>query len=241
MLTEIIPIITIALLSGFIHGLSGFGSVLISLPLLVFFFDIHTIVPLICLQALCINLTFFIKLRKHLKVREFKLFLISAIPGIFIGIFIFRKVPGDILKIILGVIIVLFAIYLLLNRSFKKELRGIWTLVAGFIAGILGGSIGANGPPVIIYTSIQNWTKDEVKSTITSFLFFAGLITVSLQLFYGFVTVRVLLLLAISIPSLITGMFLGNSLYNGLNDKFYSMVIRILLLLLGFASICSNF
>ena len=240
MLEDIVPIIFIALISGFIHGLSGFGSVLISLPLLTFFFDIHTIVPLISIQALCINFSLFFKLRKSVKKRELNFFIISAIPGIFIGIYIFRKVPSEILKMVIGAIIMSFSLYLLLNRSFKKDLGGIWAVIAGFLAGILGGSIGANGPPVIIYSAIQNWTKDQVKSTITSFLFFAGLMTVFLQMYYGYITYKVLVLFSVSIPSLATGMIIGSLFYKFMNDRFYDIAIRVLLLFLGLTSIILN-
>jgi len=41
----------IALLAGFTQGLSGFGSVLVALPLLVLFLDLNLAVPLVSIWA----------------------------------------------------------------------------------------------------------------------------------------------------------------------------------------------
>ena len=51
----ILPLALITFFAGFTQGLSGFGSILVSLPLLALFLDIKTVIPLVSLFALVIN------------------------------------------------------------------------------------------------------------------------------------------------------------------------------------------
>ncbi|MEF2145901.1 MAG: hypothetical protein V3573_10680 [Desulfovibrionaceae bacterium] len=55
-MTELAALCLITACAGFVQGLSGFGSVLLSLPLLSFFLPIKTVIPLVALLAFCINL-----------------------------------------------------------------------------------------------------------------------------------------------------------------------------------------
>ncbi len=110
-MNEYMRIVLITFLAGFTQGLSGFGSILLSLPIFAIFLDIKTVIPLVALQG-----------------------LFSA---------------------------------------------------AGFLAGCLGGALGAAGPPVIVYTSLQPWAKDKIKATLQGFFTASGLVVVFLHALNG--------------------------------------------------------
>jgi len=48
-------LLAVTFLAGFVQGLSGFGSVLLSLPLLILFLDVKTAIPLVALMALALT------------------------------------------------------------------------------------------------------------------------------------------------------------------------------------------
>lgn len=52
--------------AGLTQGLSGFGSILLSLPLLAIFLDIKIVIPLVALFAPCITIILLTQLWKHL-------------------------------------------------------------------------------------------------------------------------------------------------------------------------------
>ena len=60
-------LLAVTFLAGFIQGLSGFGSVLLSLPLLILFLDVRTAIPLVALVALALTIQLLIQLRQHLE------------------------------------------------------------------------------------------------------------------------------------------------------------------------------
>lgn len=65
-------------LAGFTQGLSGFGSIFLSIPLLAFFLEIKTVIPLVALAALAMTLVLVIQLRAHLDWKKIYPLLIGA-------------------------------------------------------------------------------------------------------------------------------------------------------------------
>jgi uncharacterized membrane protein YfcA len=65
---ETLPyLVIIMLMAGFLQGFSGFGSVLLSLPLLALFLDIKTAIPLVALMGVILTIFLFIPLWKDLE------------------------------------------------------------------------------------------------------------------------------------------------------------------------------
>lgn len=56
--------------AGFIQGVSGFGSILLSLPLLAIFLDIKTVIPLTTLAGVSVSYVLFYQLCRHLDCKK---------------------------------------------------------------------------------------------------------------------------------------------------------------------------
>jgi len=160
----------ITFLAGLTQGLSGFGSVLLSIPLLAIFLDIKIVIPLTALVGLSMSLVLLFHLRPYLDWKKIYPLLIAAIPGIPVGVLFLIRLDRTVILSVLGVILVAYSLYSLLWRSTGKRIRGYWAYPLGFLAGCLGGAFGATGPAVIVYTSLQTWSKDQIKVTLRGFL-----------------------------------------------------------------------
>lgn len=218
---------------GFTQGLTGFGSIIVSLPLLVLFLDIKAVIPLVGLFALCINLLLVIQLRRSLDYKRILPLLVAAAPGIPAGVFLLKTVQAHTLELWLGVTVLLFGLYSLTREPARRELTRPWTWLAGFLAGCLGGSIGANGPPIIVYAAFQPWPKDEVKSTMSGFFLAAGVGISGMHAAFGLVTGRVLELFAAGLPALLLGVLAGSYCYGRLNESGYRRLVVLLIVALG--------
>ncbi len=225
--------IIIIFLAGFTQGFSGFGSMLISLPLLTMFLEVKTVIPLISLFGLCINTILFIQIREHIQWGRVKVLVVSSIPGLLCGIYILRSVRSNALELIIGILIILFPIYLLKTGTKERTISSSWAWFFGFFSGILGGSIGANGPPVIIYTSLQPWGKYRMKSTLVAFFLVSGVGISSLHAANHFITTKVLNLFLTGLPSLVFGVLAGSYLFGKFDSGVYRNVLSILLISLG--------
>ena len=223
----------IAFFAGFTQGLSGFGSVLLSLPLLAIFLNIKIVIPLAALFGLTMTIILLIQLWRYLEWKKIYPLVISALPGVPIGVLFLKKMDKEVIQLTLGIILIGYSIYSLVFKFSRKELKGVWAYFFGFLGGCLGGALSASGPPVIIYTSSQSWGKDKIKATLQGFFLFSSLIIVFFQIINGLTTLAVLRLYAAALPALILGTFTGSLLYGCIKDEDYKKVIMILLAFLG--------
>lgn len=223
----------ILFLAGFTQGLSGFGSILLSIPLLTIFMDIKAVIPLTALVGLSITVMLLIQLWQHLEWKKIVPLLLGAVPGIIAGVFLLKRLDKGIIQMILGSILVIYAVYSIVFRTHGRKIKDGWAYLFGFSAGCLGGALSAAGPPVIVYTSLQDWTKDQIKVTIQGFYLISGLIVVSLHALTGLTTLPVIRYYGVSLPVLLIGTYIGSLFYGSIKEEHYRKVILILLALLG--------
>jgi len=146
----LVYLIVIMLLAGFIQGFSGFGSVLLSLPLLALFLDVKTAIPLVALMGVILTVFLLIPLWKDLEWPRIWPLLIGALPGVPIGIFLLKSLNSRFLPTFLGLILVCYSSYSLLFKVAGRELNIRWAYFSGFLGGCFGGAFSAAGPPVIV-------------------------------------------------------------------------------------------
>lgn len=223
----------IVFLAGFIQGLSGFGSVLLALPLLAIILDIKAVVPVAALYGLSIALLLLVQLREHLEWRKVWPLLLGAALGVPIGVFFLKKLDRDMIQYTLGIILVSYSLYSLFFRTLGSGIGERWGYVFGFLAGCLGGALGASGPPAIVYTSLQSWSKDEVKVTLQGFFVIAGLMVIFGHAISGITTAVVLRLFGVSVPAMVLGTYVGSYFYGMIEEQWYRRMVFIFLALLG--------
>lgn len=223
----------IVFLAGFTHGVSGFGSILLALPLLAIFLDIKTVIPLVALIGLCITIILFIQLWKHLDWRKVYPLFLGALPGILIGVFFLKRLDGGLTQCILGIILLIYSLYSLFFRSTNKGIREGWAYLFGFFSGCLGGALSVPGPAAIVYISLQNWSKDTIKVTLQGFFMVSFSTVVLFHAVSGITTAVVFRFFLVSLPLLFLGTYAGSLSYGRIKEEEYKRVILILLALLG--------
>lgn len=223
----------IAFCAGFIQGLSGFGSVLLSLPLLACFLDVKTAIPLVALYGVALTVFLLVQLRQHWDWRKLYPLCVGSVPGAPVGVWLLNSLDAQIIQWIVGAVLVAYALYGLLMKPVVKELSRVWAYGAGFLAGCLGGAISASGPPVIVYTSLMPWSKDQIKVTLQGFFVISGLVVIAAQAAGGLMTGKVIYFFLASLPVLIFGTWAGSLLYGRIREESYRKIMLVLLGMLG--------
>ena len=227
----------IAFFAGFIQGLSGFGSVLLSLPLLAFFLDVKTAIPLVALYGIALAVFLLVQLRQFWDWKKIYPLCASSFFGAPVGVCLLNRLDAQIIQWIVGLVLLLYALYSLFTRPVARELRNGWAYLAGFLAGCLGGAISASGPPVIVYTSLQPWSKNQIKVTLQGFFVISGLAIIISQAMGGLMTERELFFFFTSLPVLLLGTWAGSLLCGKIREDCYRNIVFILLGLLGLVMI----
>jgi uncharacterized membrane protein YfcA len=232
-MADSLALAAIVLAAGFLQSLTGFGFALIALPLLGLFLPLKTIIPLVCLLGCCVSLMLSLQLRASIKFRRIAALYAATIPGIPLGVYILARIPAEVLGLILGGVMILFTSYQLLIRPVQHPLGTACTIAAGFLSGVLGGSISAGGPPIIVYSAMQPWSKDQAKAMLAVYFLISGLTIFATHAVSGLITADVLRLFINSIPALVLGIWLGTVTYHRISDAGFRRLAFVLVFAFG--------
>lgn len=220
-------------LSGFVQGMTGFGSALVAIPLLCIFIDIKFAVPLTVLTGLVITLFLAFKLKTHLDRKKLLPLCIATLPGVYFGVTLLKKIDSEVVALLLGIFIILYSLYNLFFQPSPRRLRHYWSYLAGFSSGAIGAAFSAGGPPVIIYSTLMGWSKDDIKATLTGFFLFNSCMTVVAHGLTGLTTHEVLVSFFFSTPFVLAGTVMGSYCYGFFKSETYMKAIYYFLILMG--------
>lgn len=231
----------IVLAASFIQSTAGFGFAFFAVPLVSLVVDFPVAVVTLVVLAQCMN---FIMLVQHRFRAEWKRcifpFTLFSLPGIPLGIWLLQWLDKAYLQSGLGAILILYALYQWFVKPAPRKVGGIWIAIGGFIGGILGGALNSQGPPILVYTSLQDWDKDRIKGTLVGFFFATGIFVLGMQAYNGLVTTDVQHLVAWCLPALFLGTVIGRLLYKQMDDSRYRQVFVALIFVLGIVMILKN-
>ncbi len=224
----------IAFLGALLHGITGFGSALVTIPLATFF------VPLPFALAVFVIVDFVNVLRLGLEnprnavVGEIARLVPLMIAGIAAGTTLLVSLPRNASLVALGTFILGYAVYSLTRRASLTLVGQGWAYFAGFCGGLSGTLFGAGGPPYAVYLSHRPLTKEQFRATITvTSIFSIGLRIVAYLLTGLFLQEGVWITAAATIPAGLAGIFVASKIFRRISRDTLMRAIGLLLLATG--------
>lgn len=176
---NIVIVVVAVIAAGTSKGVLGVGIPLIIVPALGGIMHPATTIALLALPILLSNVWQSFEGRRFgPTLRRFWPALLTIMIGSAIGAQFITTVDRQVAQIVLGVIVTTYALSQLLRFSVPKppeHVEKLWTGIAGFISGILGGVAAYFGPPIIIYMLALRVTKEEFISAV-ALLYMVGAI-----------------------------------------------------------------
>jgi hypothetical protein len=232
-MTIIILSCLIFLLAGLIQGLTGFGGGLVAIPLLCLIMEVKLAVPLSILSGLAITTAMAYELRQSLDWRRILPLLVGSLPGVFAGTVLLKHADPVVINRLLGLLLIGISAINLTIKPRPINPPVIWGYISGFFSGAITASVGAGGPPVIIYTTLTDWKKDEIKATLTGFFVLNGYITAAVHASSGMITRATLTTFAATLPFVLLGTYAGSKISGRINRRTYLRIVYLLLMGLG--------
>lgn len=233
-MTIFIYIFFISFIATLVRSTFGFGESLVAVPLYSIFIPIGIAVPLSVLISILVAIVVVVQDHKQIHFNSAKWLILFAVPGIPIGLFTLVYGNEFWVKIGLGLLIILYALYAMLakNAFHLKHDNKFWLFICGFFSGILGGAYGVNGPPLVIYGNMRKWDAREFRATLQGYFLPASFIGIMGYIFKGLITFSVLKYFAVSLPAVLPAIFLGRYFNQRLKqDSFFKYVYAGLLLI----------
>ena len=145
-----------------------------AVPLLALTLPVQVAAPLAVLVSITVALVVVIQDWRNIHLHSAGWLVLSTLFGIPLGLLLLKTVPESIVKAILGLFIIAFAIYSLAGRKPQLPSDRLAPLF-GFAAGILGGAYGMNGPPLVVYGVMRRWTPAQFRATLQGYFLIASL------------------------------------------------------------------
>jgi uncharacterized membrane protein YfcA len=172
---------------------------------------------------------------RHVQIRSATSLILAALPGIPLGVLLLAKGNEQVVKLILGVLIIGFSLSSLMakTRLYLREDDRKWLLGCGFLSGVLGGAYGMNGPPLAVYGALRRWSPQHFRATLQGYFLvasIAGLVGYSALGIWNAAVTRYFL---VSLPAVAAAVLLGRALNRQMVDAGFFRFIYIGLVVIG--------
>lgn len=225
----------IVLAAAFAQSLTGFGFALITMPLVTVVLGVRTAAPVVALAALTVYTVNLVRYRRAINVREVLRLGVASAAGIPVGIWVLANADEHVVMRILGVVLVAYAVYSLLQPTVRRKLSRGWVYPAGFLAGCFGGAYNTPGPPVIVYGSMRQWPRDEFRAVLQALFFLNGVLVVSSHALAQHLSKQVLEYYLCALPALVLGIVGGSVVDRGIDSGRFRRIVMVMILVLGLA------
>lgn len=232
-----IAILCVVFLSGIVKGTTGFGFALFSLPLLVHFIPIKTLIPVITLFNLFSSVQIILRSPGQKINRSILLLSVTGIAGVICGSLVLKFLPDNWLKLLAASILVVLSIMFLTGYRFRirKIKRG--NTIAGFISGFLGGSTSVSGPPLALFLTSMHLDTDKFRFTFAWYSIITAVVAMFDYIKIGVVYPLTFKLFIVSLPVVVVSIELGKLISTRISKRFFytgSIIITLLAGLLMF-------
>jgi uncharacterized membrane protein YfcA len=233
--TTTLHVLLVVFFATLVRSTFGFGEGLIAVPLLALFIPIGTAAPLVVLLSITIAAVVVVQDWRKIHVRSTGLLLAPTFLGIPLGIALLTSVHQHIVKAVLALVIVAFSAYFLISKAppvLPSDSRP-WLLGCGFLAGVLGGAYGMNGPPLVVYGAMRRWSPQHFRATLQGYFLPASIVAMAGYRYTGLWTRAVTHYYLISLAAALPAIFLGRVANHRLRGDAFLRYVHAGLLCVG--------
>lgn len=227
-------VLCILMSAYFIRGITGFGSGLISVPLLALSQPLQFAVPLVLALDFTASMVLGSTNRQKANWPEIKILLPFAIIGACIGALALVSLPTRPVLVALGAFTMFFGFRNVFGLQAEGRLSRAWAIPAGLAGGSAGALFGIGGPPYIIYLTRRLLDKGEVRATFSWLFALDGGFRLMLFLFAGLLLEpKLQIAFVLGLAPMALGLYIGNKVHLDMTSEGMLKVVGALLVLSG--------
>ena len=164
--------------------------------------------------------------------------MIGGVPGVALGVALYRVADADLLRILIGGLSLIFVIWHLaqrkgLIRPFSRRLPTWAGVFAGVVAGFTSFVSHGGGPPAAIYLLSQRLDKTQYQGTTVIVFWVINIAKFVPYAFLGMFTLQTAMANVILAPLAIGGAWLGVLAHRIVSERLFFTITYVLLTLTG--------
>jgi uncharacterized protein len=153
-------------------------------------------------------------------------------------LYFLKLLNENILRHCLGAFFVIYAIHALWGKDTSRLLPRRWHGALGAGIGIVGGLLSAlfgagAGPIYVVYFDILRLETAVFRATMSAIVLSGGIARIAGYETYGFYGASTITLLAMGVPLVVVGSWLGDRFVNRLSARSFSRLVAAVMLLSG--------
>ncbi len=221
---------------GFINGLAGFGTGLMSLGIWLEVMPPQQAVAVVALMSVVSGVQSLWLIRREVKPGFVRLprFLLPALLGLPLGAYVLSWVTAGELKLVLAGLMILYGIYFLFKAQLPQDMKPhpAADAVVGFAGGLLGGAASLSGVLPTMWCAMQPWTKMETSAVLRPYNIVVLTLAAAAFAVKGIYTAETVIVAAAAVPVTLIASRAGIALFRRLSNTLF----RRLLIAMMFAS-----
>ena len=218
----------------FIRGITGFGSALISVPLLALSQPLQFAVPLVLALDFTASLVLGGTNTKKAHWQEIKILLPFGMIGACVGAYALVTLPTTPVLLTLGAFTMFFGFRNIFGLQPTGQLSRGYAVPAGLAGGAAGALFGAGSPPYIMYLTRRLLDKGAVRATFSWLIAIDGGFRLALFLVAGLLLdPKLQIAYALGLVPMVVGLYTGNKVHLDMTSEGMLKVVGTLLVLSG--------
>ena len=215
-----------------VRGYAGFGFSLLSFTALSLFLEPRAIIPSIFILEVAASVHLLSHAWRDVHWQSLRRLAAGCLIGTPAGVYALARVPAAPLTLALSAI-VLLAAFLLARGFVLREMPGRSATVAtGVASGLLNGSIGIGGPPVVMFFFGSPAGVATGRASMIAYFLFTDVVALAWQWQESLLNRDVFARALLYAPALGAGVWIGNRAFVDVNpERFRRWVLRLLMVL----------
>ncbi|MCU1498647.1 MAG: hypothetical protein JWM47_2600 [Acidimicrobiales bacterium] len=224
----LVAVCAAVLLATVTQQVSGFGFALLAVPLVALVVGPKDAVAIAMAVGFASSGLMAVGLRDRIDRPTLGRLLLGAAVGLPVGVLGLRSLDPEALRLALGVVVL--AMVVVLARGYRFRSHGPGAVVAaGVASGVLNGSLGTGGPPVILVLQAADTEQHRFRATCTAFFAVCDVVAIPLLLASGAVRPSAWLYAVAALPAVLVGNAVGSRVATRIDpDQFRRLVLALL-------------
>lgn len=215
-------------------GFSGFGAILVALPIVAHLLSLRVAVPVLLVCDLFAASLMGVRNRLLIDRPEIKRLLPWFLAGMGLGVLLLSRSSERLLLTTLGLFVVALSLWNLFGRPRTNPISPRWALPAGLVGGTFSSLFGTGGAIYTLYLARRLPDTARLRATVGALVLGSALVRLVLFTSSGFFSPEGILKLAFTlVPFAVAGCLLGSRIQARVPQQQVRRAIWMLLVVSG--------
>ena len=226
--------------SGVVQGATGFGFVIIAAPVLATYLEPTLVVPVMVSLGFIVTLGVLYHSRRWVDVRRVWVLTLAGAASTPVGALLLVSLGSGTLKLLMGAVVVATGLAMLLGLQRATRHERAVSVPVGVASGVLAGSAGIAGAPIILFFANQGVDPRTFRANIVFYLQIVNMAALPSFFVSGVLTAGALSLAAALLPASLAGVGVGIWLSSRLSAVLFRRAALVVVLIAGVSAMAAG-